>query len=52
LLALKPKTHTSGLLSPIEKNTFVSGGSIILKRWQKRLSTTCRNRTCQRGPLC
>ena len=52
LFALKRKTHTSGLLLPIEKNTFVSGGSIILKRWQKRLSTTCRNRTCQRGPLC
>jgi hypothetical protein len=52
LLALKPKPHTSGLLLPIEKNAFVSGGSIILKIWQKRLSTTCRNRTCQRGPLC
>ena len=46
VLALKQKTHTSGLLLLIEKNTFVSGGSIILKRWQKRLSTTCRNRTC------
>ena len=41
--ALKQKKHTSGLLLLIEKNTFVSGGSIILKRWQKR--------TCQRGPL-
>jgi hypothetical protein len=52
LLALKQKTYTSDLLLLIEKNTFVCGGSIILKRWQKRLSTTCRNRTCQRGPLC
>ena len=25
MLALKPKPHTSGLLLPIEKNTFVSG---------------------------
>jgi hypothetical protein len=27
-LALKPKTHTSNLLLLIEKNIFVSGGSV------------------------
>jgi hypothetical protein len=51
LLSLKQKTHTSGLLLLIEKKTFVSGGSIISKRLE-RLSTICRNRTCQRGLLC
>ena len=48
LLTLKPKTHKSGLLLLIEKIYLCL---VEANSWQKRLSTTWRNRTCQRGPL-